>query len=197
MTAGRGIVHSEMPQQAQGRMRGFQLWLNLPGREKMRDPGYVDLQPEAIPKVPLPDGGLVHVIAGTFGADGRLTRGPIGGRSDRAVVFRRAPPGGREIRASAARRAQRVRLLVRRRASGRAIGSPTPLAPHAAGVLSPISQVGEDAEARFLLVAVRPIGEPRAVRPVRDEHSRRDRAGFAGVLARGFPDSLLLRPTCD
>ena len=52
MTAGRGIVHSEMPQQERGRMRGFQLWINLPAREKMKPAGYRDLQPEEIPAVP-------------------------------------------------------------------------------------------------------------------------------------------------
>jgi redox-sensitive bicupin YhaK (pirin superfamily) len=40
MTAGRGLVHSEMPEQQEGRMRGFQLWLNLPGRDKMTEPKY-------------------------------------------------------------------------------------------------------------------------------------------------------------
>ena len=49
MTAGRGIVHSEMPQQESGLMRGFQLWLNLPAAEKMKPAGYRDIQPEDIP----------------------------------------------------------------------------------------------------------------------------------------------------
>ena len=44
MTAGRGIIHSEMPQQESGRMRGFQLWINLPAREKMKAAGYRDIQ---------------------------------------------------------------------------------------------------------------------------------------------------------
>src|SRR3990167_8733640 len=66
MTAGRGIIHSEMPQQTQGRMRGFQLWINLPAREKMKPAGYRDIQPNEIPVVPLPGGGRVKVIAGTL-----------------------------------------------------------------------------------------------------------------------------------
>src|SRR5262249_49271102 len=56
MTAGRGIIHSEMPQQESGRMRGFQLWINLPAREKMRPAGYRDIQSSEIPVVDL-DGG--------------------------------------------------------------------------------------------------------------------------------------------
>src|SRR5919107_1416505 len=75
MTAGRGIVHSEMPQQVEGRMRGFQLWLNLPAREKMQPARYSDIDPEQIPLVALPEGGRVKVIAGTLEASGEKTAG--------------------------------------------------------------------------------------------------------------------------
>src|SRR5919199_2055432 len=51
MTAGRGIIHSEMPQQLEGRMRGFQLWINLPAAEKMKPAGYRDIDPSEIPVV--------------------------------------------------------------------------------------------------------------------------------------------------
>jgi quercetin 2,3-dioxygenase len=64
MTAGRGLVHSEMPEQEAGRMRGFQLWLNLPARDKMSPPKYQEFGPERIP-VAAPDKGVtVKVIAG-------------------------------------------------------------------------------------------------------------------------------------
>ena len=79
MTAGRGIIHSEMPQQEQGRMRGFQLWINLPAREKMKPASYRDIPPSEIPLVPLPGGGRVKVIAGTLVLDGQSTPGPIQG----------------------------------------------------------------------------------------------------------------------
>lgn len=65
MTAGRGIIHSEMPQQESGLMRGFQLWLNLPAAEKMQEPAYLDLDPTQIPQVLLPT-GMIKVIAGTL-----------------------------------------------------------------------------------------------------------------------------------
>jgi redox-sensitive bicupin YhaK (pirin superfamily) len=68
MTAGRGIVHSEMPEQQQGRMRGFQLWLNLPARTKMMDPAYQEFGPERIPMASPARGVHVKVIAGTVGA---------------------------------------------------------------------------------------------------------------------------------
>ena len=67
MTAGRGLVHSEMPEQESGRMRGFQLWVNLPARDKMTDPKYQEYAPENIP-VATPSAGVrVKVIAGKVG----------------------------------------------------------------------------------------------------------------------------------
>ncbi len=52
MTAGRGLIHSEMPEQEAGVMEGFQLWLNLPARDKMCTPGYRDIQRAEIPNSP-------------------------------------------------------------------------------------------------------------------------------------------------
>jgi redox-sensitive bicupin YhaK (pirin superfamily) len=73
MTAGRGLVHSEMPEQESGRMRGFQLWVNLPAREKMTDPRYQEFAPDRIPVVQPAPGVEVKVIAGRVGD----TAGPI------------------------------------------------------------------------------------------------------------------------
>jgi hypothetical protein len=64
MTAGRGLVHSEMPEQQEGRMRGFQLWLNLPAREKMTAPKYQEFGPERIPLASPAKGVTAKVIAG-------------------------------------------------------------------------------------------------------------------------------------
>jgi quercetin 2,3-dioxygenase len=64
MTAGRGLVHSEMPEQQEGRMRGFQLWLNLPAREKMTAPKYQEFGPERIPIASPAKGVTAKVIAG-------------------------------------------------------------------------------------------------------------------------------------
>ncbi len=88
MTAGRGIIHSEMPQQESGVMRGFQLWINLPAREKMKSAGYQDIQDASIPKVHLPQGGLVKVIAGEYQSpDGAAIQGPIHGLSTEPLFF--------------------------------------------------------------------------------------------------------------
>src|SRR5579859_4592377 len=74
MTAGRGILHSEMPQQENGLMWGFQLWVNLPAKDKMTEPRYQDIDPERIPVVHPADGVTVKVIAGSVGdATGPVT----------------------------------------------------------------------------------------------------------------------------
>ena len=75
MTAGRGIVHSEMPQQENGLMWGFQLWVNLPAKDKMTDPRYQDIDPARIPVVHPAEGVTVKVIAGAL-AD---AEGPVSG----------------------------------------------------------------------------------------------------------------------
>ena len=67
MTAGRGIVHSEMPEQEQGLMRGFQLWVNLPANEKMGEPRYQEFDASRIPEVAPAPGVAVKVIAGRVG----------------------------------------------------------------------------------------------------------------------------------
>jgi redox-sensitive bicupin YhaK (pirin superfamily) len=75
MTAGRGLTHSEMPEQEEGVMEGFQLWLNLPSQNKLCTPGYRDIQSEEIPKVTTGNGVLVRVIAGaSHGVEGAVQR---------------------------------------------------------------------------------------------------------------------------
>lgn len=87
MTAGRGIIHSEMPQQIAGRMRGFQLWINLPAAEKMQDPAYRDISAADIPSGVLDAGVVVKVIAGELNhADTRIT-GPVCGQSTQPLYW--------------------------------------------------------------------------------------------------------------
>ena len=73
MTAGRGLVHSEMPEQLQGRMRGFQLWVNLPARDKLCEPRYQEFAPQRIAQLQPAAGVTVKVIAGRVGDE----TGPI------------------------------------------------------------------------------------------------------------------------
>jgi redox-sensitive bicupin YhaK (pirin superfamily) len=80
MTAGRGIIHSEMPQQTAGLLRGFQLWINLPAKEKMKPAGYRDIPAEEIPVITAP-GARVKLVAGVITLNGTTTTGPINGLS--------------------------------------------------------------------------------------------------------------------
>jgi redox-sensitive bicupin YhaK (pirin superfamily) len=75
MTAGRGVIHSEIPQQEEGVMEGFQLWLNLAGRDKMSEPWYKDFNNSDLPKLVTPQGVTVTVIAGvSHGVSGAVKR---------------------------------------------------------------------------------------------------------------------------
>jgi redox-sensitive bicupin YhaK (pirin superfamily) len=163
MTAGRGIIHSEMPQQKEGRMRGFQLWINLPGKEKMKPASYRDIPPEQIPEVALANGGRVKVIAGAFGDDGARTLGPVQGVSTDPVYLDVALPANAEISLplSAGHNA-----FVYPYEGALRVGpddKQAPLATRNAGVLGrgdTFRAVAGDAGARFLLLAAKPIGEP-------------------------------------
>jgi len=86
MTAGRGIIHSEMPQQERGRLHGFQLWINLPAAEKMKPAGYVDIAADDIPSVEA-DGATVKVIAGRRANGGVEVSGPMRGLSTDPTYF--------------------------------------------------------------------------------------------------------------
>jgi redox-sensitive bicupin YhaK (pirin superfamily) len=75
MTAGRGVIHSEMPEQNEGLMEGFQLWLNLPAKDKMSAPWYRDIPVADVPRFTLPSGAGVQVIAGSsHGVAGAVQR---------------------------------------------------------------------------------------------------------------------------
>ena len=75
MTAGRGVIHSEIPQQSDGVMEGFQLWLNLPARDKMSPPWYRDFKAQELPRFVTAQGVTVIVIAGqSQGVSGAVTR---------------------------------------------------------------------------------------------------------------------------
>ena len=75
MTAGRGIIHSEMPEQEEGRMAGFQLWVNLAAKDKMDLPAYRDIAPADVPSFTLEGGAVVRVIAGaSHGVAGAVSR---------------------------------------------------------------------------------------------------------------------------
>jgi len=87
MTAASGVLHSEMPEQEQGLLHGFQLWLNLPASEKMKPAAYRDLRAAQIVTHSLGEGGAVSVIAGEVAVDGHAMSGPISGLSTVPVLL--------------------------------------------------------------------------------------------------------------
>jgi len=91
MSAGSGIIHQEMPERAEGRLRGLQLWVNLPAREKMSAPKYRGITPDEVPHVPLPGGGEVLVLAGEYGGVTGPVRDVVASPRYLDVTL---PPGG-------------------------------------------------------------------------------------------------------
>jgi hypothetical protein len=188
MTAGRGIIHSEMPQQEQGRMRGFQLWINLPAKEKMKPATYRDIQPAEIPLVDLPRGGTVKVIAGTFTTEGRSTSGPIVGLT--------TDPSYLDVKLRADETFEHAidvgySAFVYPYEGSLLIGSRT-LNTHDAGVLGSGDRIevsaGPDG-ARFLVLAGKPLREPVAqygpfVMNTREELEQAVRDYQSGELTR-------------
>ncbi len=159
MTAGRGIIHSEMPQQEKGRMRGFQLWINLPAREKMKPAGYRDIDPAEIPVADLPGGGLAKVIAGTLELNGKQLPGPVRGLTTDPLYLDVELPAGAAFAHPVAKDHNAFVYVF----EGDLEVGARALATHAAGLLSGGDEVRVSAGpkgARFLLLAGKPLGEP-------------------------------------
>ena len=158
MTAGRGIEHSEMPEQEDGWMSGFQLWVNLPAAQKMSPPRYQEFEPEQIPEERRGDGTIIRVIAGTTeqGTNGAVTQ-----IAAQPIYFDvTLAPGGHLHQAIPQGHNAFVHLIAGRLGIG---GNEV-----AAGNLAVLgegdhlaAEAGEEG-ARFLLIAGRPFGEPVA-----------------------------------
>ncbi|WP_243218363.1 pirin family protein [Methylobacter sp. S3L5C] len=87
MTAAHGIIHSEMPEQENGRLHGFQLWINLPAKEKMQPPHYQEFAAAKIPQVNLADSSYLKIIAGEYVAKTKKIAGPITGVTTQPLYF--------------------------------------------------------------------------------------------------------------
>jgi hypothetical protein len=163
MTAARGIIHSEMPQQTQGRMRGFQLWLNLPSTEKMKAASYRDIPAAQIPRIALSQGGEARLIAGTLHFGGQTTEGAVEGAkltTDPFYFDVRLPPGAEFTAPIPAAHSAFVYVYEGSVEIGEA---KAPLPHRAAGVLSSGDRVSARAGklgAQFLLLAAKPLREP-------------------------------------
>jgi quercetin 2,3-dioxygenase len=162
MTAGRGIIHSEMPQQQSGRLRGFQLWLNLPAKEKMKPAGYRDIQADEIPKLTLANGGLVKIIAGSTDIEGNTISGPIQGASTEPLFLDvRLPKVGR-INVSVVPTHNAFIYAYENQVTLGALNELRLLETHAAGVLSlgNTIEIQVNEAAAFLVLAAKPLKEP-------------------------------------
>ncbi|MDV2078574.1 pirin family protein [Marinobacter xestospongiae] len=158
MTAGRGIIHSEMPQQEKGLMRGFQLWLNLPAAEKMKPAGYRDIQADEIPTLELP-GATIKLIAGSLTLAGERHQGAVvGGSTCPLYLDLTLPPNGNLTLPVEPALNAMVYLY-----QGQASVAGEALQTSAASLLSEGDQLTVSAGgdgARVLLIAGKPIGEP-------------------------------------
>jgi redox-sensitive bicupin YhaK (pirin superfamily) len=169
MTAGSGIVHQEMPRgDARGQMWGFQLWANLPARDKMMDPRYREVKDAVIPRVATPDGAAVRVICGEVAG----VRGPVREIVTDPEFLDVSLPAGRTFRHPTKAGHTVFAYVSEGEGAFEPPGADTADAPrpraYGADTLvlygpgDGIVVTAEDRPVRFLLLAGRPLGEPVA-----------------------------------
>ena len=163
MTAGRGIIHSEMPQQKDGLMWGFQLWVNLPARDKMQQPRYQDIPPEKIRELARPDGVRIRVIAGE--AEG--VQGAVAGIATEPLYLDVALPAGARFQQPVPEQKNAFVYVFDGEGSFGVSADEAGRSLHAGqlGVLGDGDRLEVrtgDSAVRFLLLAARPLGEPVA-----------------------------------
>ncbi len=160
MTAGRGVIHEEMPQQENGLMRGFQLWVNLPASEKMKPAAYQNIEPEEITEISL-EQGLIRLVAGSLDIGGSHYEGPVSGISRQPIFMEVRLNSGEVIELPVANALSGFVYLFEGTAE---MGEET-LAIHEAAELSEgdtIRVSAGEAGARFMLIAGQAINEPIA-----------------------------------
>lgn len=163
MTAARGIIHSEMPEQENGLLHGFQLWINLPANEKMKPPHYRDFNARDIPMVALADGVFIKVIAGEYSDGSQTITGPVTGITTRPMYLDIALSAG-----------QQLDILVDAEHTVLVYVYESGLAVDASGKILQAGQLGQlrlgdnirlaaqDSPARCLVLAALPLKEPVA-----------------------------------
>ncbi len=162
MSAGRGIIHSEMPEQEHGRLAGFQLWVNLPGRLKMSPPDYREFPADDIPEEIRDDGVKIRVITGATSGG---TQGPVANVVTQPLYLDVSMPPGSEFIESL-RPDQSAFVFVidgTITIGGRETQNSRTVSSRQLAVLGPgkqVNVVADDHACRFLLVAGDPIGEP-------------------------------------
>ena len=163
MTAGKGIIHSEMPQQEEGLMWGFQLWVNLPANLKMSQPRYQDIPPEDIPEVQSAFGARIRVIAG----ESNGLAGPVRGVATSPLYL----DVGLHARSRFTEQVEAghsafcyvfegsARVGVSDETAGQAAGSGSLVVLEDGDT---VTVETDETPARFLMLAARPLGEPVA-----------------------------------
>ena len=207
MSAGRGIIHSEMPQQESGLMRGFQLWVNLPAAEKMRPAEYRDIPAAAIPELVDATGVRAKIVAGELSLGGGHASGPVTGISTQPLFIDIELPPGTAISVdiSASHHAYCYvyegalgvpgatggEVMLRARQGG-VLGGMDDAVPGSAaqGTGSRVTLRAAQSGGRALLLAARPIGEPVVqygpfVMNTREEIDQAIRDFQSGRLAAG------------
>jgi quercetin 2,3-dioxygenase len=158
MTAGRGIVHSEMPEQEDGLMWGFQLWVNLPAKDKMVAPRYQDIAPDKVAERDLPGGVHARVLAGSFAG----ATGPVEDIVTEPLLLDLAIPAGADVTVPLPRGHN---VFVYGFEGEVAVGEPAQALPRGTAALfgeGDAVRLGGGKGGRVLLAAARPLNEPVA-----------------------------------
>ena len=160
MTAGKGIVHSEMPEQEDGLLMGFQLWVNLPASAKMSNPGYQEFPPSDVPLEQRNNGTAIRVISGTT-SEG--TKGPIENNFVDPTYMDITLPAGQNFEQEVGSGDNAFIFVIKGELQ---VGDgQKPLGQRTLGILSEgdlVTVTAVNEQARFLLVAGQPLNEPIA-----------------------------------
>lgn len=159
MTAGRGIIHSEMPQQEDGLMWGFQLWVNLPSEHKMTEPRYQDIAASDVPETTIGENATARIIAGQLGG----VSGPVGGVATEPLYLDVRCEGAASVEI-ATPRGHNVFVYVYSGSVAIGVAEGTPVRRGEIALLTTGSMVSikTDESARFILVGGKPLNEPVA-----------------------------------
>ena len=161
MTAGRGVIHEERPQQVDGLMRGFQLWINLPADEKMKPAAYQNIEPEQVPVIEPEPGVQIKLIAGKLEKQGGTITGPVQAESTNPLYMDLSLRAGISYSFPVEKEHNALVYLF----EGSAILNGQRLGQESAYVLTQgeIITIAADLEpARMLILAGKPLNEPVA-----------------------------------
>ncbi|WP_432455325.1 pirin family protein [Agarivorans sp. QJM3NY_29] len=159
MSAGRGVIHSEMPEQQDGLLKGFQLWINLPAAQKMSAPSYQEFSAEQIPQSRDLQGNLIRVIAGEL-ADG--TQGPVQVVHQTATYLDISMVAGGQLQLDLVQSQQAFIYVIEGQLQ--VADDPEPLNAYQLAVLDfgEALQLSSHSACRLLLVGAEPLNEPVA-----------------------------------